>query len=804
MKSIRIILLSIAVAVALSFSATAADGPGRTAKKFFKKGQEAYEKADFEDARKQLQSAIESYPAYADAYYTLGQVSLAENKAQQAAGFFAKAAEIDPGHTEAQLALSRILLAARMPEEALVRTEMVLKKDPSNLDALLVKSSALLAQKRPAEAIALLSPLFDKGERSRDLILLLAGAHFRQAETVLGESVLKAGLDAHPRDIALHLQLSNAYLRAGDLPAAQAVMQTVVGIDAGNPAYAVTLARLYVETEEPDKADRLLQRALDDDPADPARRIAVANFYLEQKQVERAQELLRQGIAAGDSGARLRLALGELYLKTARPQEAVDLLKQGLEKTPESDSAQRIGLQNALARIHLAARDPASAKTYAQAVLDHDPVNLQALVTRGMAAKAAGQPDAAIPDFKQVLRRKADFLDGYLQLADAYVMNRQLPMARETLDTGLRLAPDNRDLLMAMVRVCLLDKDYKQAEQHLQTVVERYPDDIAAQAELGDFYLTLNDESAARREYSEIVLKSPRSAVGHIKLARLYSRQGQTDSAIDQLKKGLTRVEPNQALAAELVGQYLAVERYDDALALCDARLAKDPQDAFAHDLKGKVLTKMKKFKDAQKAFETAAAIDPMWPQAGNDLAAVFLLQDKKEQAIRQFEETLARNPKNPAAYLTLGRLYEERSDHAKAIAVYEKAVAQVPGFWSAANRLAFLLADRATSLETLNRAQELATAAYRLKPGQSSIVDTLGWIHYKKGETEQALHLYEQLIAAAPDDPVVNYHMGVVLEKSGDTETAKKRLQAATRGKAPFSGREHAEAMLKALESKS
>ncbi|BBO68351.1 hypothetical protein DSCA_22810 [Desulfosarcina alkanivorans] len=803
MKPITTTLLVIVLIFVTAFPVSAADGPDRTARKYYKNGLKAYEKNDYQDARQNLEKAIENYPDYAEAYYTLGRVALAGKQGQQAFDYLTTATRIDPGHIQAQLELARILMAAHMPEEALLRLEIVLKDDPGNLDAMLVKGSALLAQKRTADAIAMLSPRFEKGERHRDLILLLAAAHFRNGQTALGESVLKAGIDAHPTDIALHLQLAGAHQRAGDLKAAQDVLTTIIDIDPANVAYPITLAMLYWETRENQQADRVLKRAIEVGPADPARRIAVANFYLQKKQIERAQNLLIEGLASGDRSVRLRLALSELYLKTGRPQESVDLLEKGVAETKASDIAERAAIHNALARIYLSARQFEAANAYAENVLQQDPTNLQALITRGMVMKSAGSPEAAERDFKQVLRRKPDFLQGYLQLADAYVMDRRTGMARKALNAGLRMAPDNRELLMASYRVCLMEKDYKQAEAHLHRLVEKYPMAIDAQAALGDFYLALNDESAARREYSEIVLKAPRSAVGHIRLARLYARQGQTDNAASQLQKGMNLVEEDQALAAELVTVWLSAERTEDALALCEDRLKTHPDEAFAHYLEGKVFTRMKEYDSARKALENAAELDPMWPEAGNSLAAVFLLQDKKKQAIDHFEAALERNPKNPTATLVLGRLYEERKEYEKAISVYETAVATVPGFWSAANRLAFLLADTATSVETLDRALKFATAAYRVKPGHAAIIDTLGWIHYKKGETKQALHLYEQLIIAAPEDPVVNYHMGVVLKKSGDIDTAREKLLTATRAATHFVGREHAEALLKEMKAK-
>ncbi|MGD8846895.1 MAG: tetratricopeptide repeat protein, partial [Desulfobacteraceae bacterium] len=432
-----------------------------------------------------------------------------------------------------------------------------------------------------------------------------------------------------------------------------------------------------------------------------------------------------------------------------------------------------------------------------------DPDNLQALTTRGKAAKASGRPDSAIMDFKRVLGLKPDYLEGYLQLADAYVMNRQFPMAKEALRKGLQRSPAQRNMLMSMYRICLLDNDYKQAELHLRALVEKYPDAISAQAKLGDFYLALNDEDAARREYSEIVLKSPRSAVGHIKLSRLYLRQGKVDNAVSQLRKGYHLVERNQSIAAELTGILIAAERFKDALALCNDRLGKNPKEAFALNLKGETFVKMKKYDQALKAFERATKIEPMWAEASNNLAAVYLQQGKIKAAVKNLKSSLDKNPKNPAAYLTLGKIYEQDKKYDKAMEIYESAIQAVPGFWTAANHLALLLCEQKPMADSLKRATELALNAYKMKPGQPAIIDTLGWIYYQKGEYQLALQLYRQIEDLIKDHhTLLNYHMAMTLLKTDHTDEAKARLRAALKDKTEFMGRSQAEKTLNLLNA--
>ena len=800
LKRICILILILTMASTV----LAGEGPGRSARKYLKKGETAYEKADYETARENLKKAIAECPTYAQAWYTMGQVALAEKKTRQAFGHFAKAVENDPGHTAARLALGRLLMAARVPEEAMVHADAILKVQPDHLDAILLKGSALMSQKRAQAAADLLGPLFERGERNENLILLLSSAYFRLGAPGQSETVLNAGIEKFPDSIVLHLQRGNLCLRRGELLKARTAMETVVRLAPDNAANAVALARIYWELDEQEKAGRLLADTLAKQPGDASRRIAVANFYLEKKMNAQAEKLLQAGIAGGDPEATLRLALGELYVKQGDARAAIDLLQKGLGTSATDNTVEQSNLRNALAKIYLAANDPKTAKTHVDAVLATDPDNLPALVTRGSALKASGQAKAAIADFNRVLRRKPDYIDGYVQLAAAHLADRQTEKARRALEQGLRLAPDNRGLLMNTYRVCLRLKDYKQAEAHLGHLVETYPQAIDAQAELGDFYLLLNDESRARREYSEIVLKSPRSAIGHIRLARLYQRQGRIDAALAQLRKGYDVVEPNDGLAAEITGILISAKRYEEALSLNDDRLAKNEDDALAYELKGKINAAMEQFDKARKAFAKAAELAPEWNQPSNDLAGLFILQDRKDKAIDQFERALKRNPNNPMAYLSLGALYEEQGAFDKAKTLYENGVSKVPGFWHAANRLAFLMADQATSMETLDEALAYASAAYRIKPGQATIIDTLGWIHYKKGEYQKALDLYNRLIAATPENPVVNYHMAVVLEKTGDLDAAKTHLEMATRGEGAFVGREQAESMLRTLGSKS
>jgi tetratricopeptide (TPR) repeat protein len=231
-------------------------------------------------------------------------------------------------------------------------------------------------------------------------------------------------------------------------------------------------------------------------------------------------------------------------------------------------------------------------------------------------------------------------------------------------------------------------------------------------------------------------------------------------------------------------------------------RLARNADEPFAHHRQGLVHTHQGSPKEAARAFEQAAALDPQWTEPVNHLAALLLTQNKQADAVRQLEAALERNPRNPAAYLTLARIQEEARHYPAAIALYERALEVIPDFGGAAARLALLLCERNAGPEDLDRALALVLDANRRQPGRADVLQAIAWVHYHRGAHDSALQLLGPIAERAPDDPLLNYHLGMALLKSGQPEKARGKLELALQEKTPFVGRADAEQALKTLKA--
>lgn len=115
---------------------------------------------------------------------------------------------------------------------------------------------------------------------------------------------------------------------------------------------------------------------------------------------------------------------------------------------------------------------------------------------------------------------------------------------------------------------------------------------------------------------------------------------------------------------------------------------------------------------------------------------------------------------------------------------MYRVALGFDPGHVWAANNLGYLLAERGERLEEAERLIELA---YRERPDSASIVDSLGWVRYLRGELEDqagpggaqagAATLLRRAAELSPTEevsPTILEHLGDALWRIGEREEAQ------------------------------
>src|SRR5262249_19693485 len=116
-----------------------------------------------------------------------------------------------------------------------------------------------------------------------------------------------------------------------------------------------------------------------------------------------------------------------------------------------------------------------------------------------------------------------------------------------------------------------------------------------------------------------------------------------------------------------------------------------------------------------------------------------------------------------------------------------------------ATNNLAMLLVTYRSDQVSLDRARDLTLRFANSDVG--ALLDTRGWVMFKRGELPEALSSLEKASSRTPNSKVILYHLGMVQLRAGQADKARASLEAALSGGASFTGTDEARLALAGLK---
>ena len=167
--------------------------------------------------------------------------------------------------------------------------------------------------------------------------------------------------------------------------------------------------------------------------------------------------------------------------------------------------------------------------------------------------------------------------------------------------------------------------------------------------------------------------------------------------------------------------------------------------------------------------------------------------QGRPESEVRPLlEQATAMEPRIVGAQTQLAAFAEARGDFDEAVARYRALIAADANNVVAHNNLAYLLAERKKQLA---EALPLAERAFRLAP-LPFIADTLGWIHYLRGDFASAKPLLDRAIAGDPGNVEIIVHCASLAVALKDLPRAKSLLDSAVKADPKAADREDVKAL--------
>jgi Tfp pilus assembly protein PilF len=124
-----------------------------------------------------------------------------------------------------------------------------------------------------------------------------------------------------------------------------------------------------------------------------------------------------------------------------------------------------------------------------------------------------------------------------------------------------------------------------------------------------------------------------------------------------------------------------------------------------------------------------------------------------------------------------LGTIQDRLGNKDQVINNMKLVIEMDPNHVQGLNYLAFTYADSDKNLE---EAEKLVRRALELEPQDGYILDTLGWVLYKKGQFNESIKILESAYKHQPNESIIAEHLGDAYNKHQMVEKARQMYQKA------------------------
>jgi tetratricopeptide (TPR) repeat protein len=785
------------IAMCLATLAVAGCGGAESRKaRHMEKGRQYLAADNVEKARVEFRNALQIAPDDSGARYENGVVAARLGNVREAAEFYEAAIEVDADNIAARAALGRLFLFGGEPERALETIKPSIERHPDDAALLTVRASARGSLKDPAGALADAERAVQLAPSNEDAVAVLAGIYQSQRQGDKARALVESAIKSSPDSVELRLMLVQIDASLGLEPQAEALLIELTHLKPADKAHRIRLAQFYARTNHPDEAERVLRDAVKAIPNDRDLEVALIDFLATRRSREAAAKELAAMIAANPQDYDLKFEQAQFDEQGQEFTHAEVVYRQIIAAAKLAGPG--ITARNRLAALKVRQNDLAGAQALVAEVLASNPRDDDALILRGNLALAQKDPKTAIADLRAALQDQPNAIGVMRSLARAHLANGEPVLAEEIMRRALEANPKDTALQLDLAELLIDLGRPAQAKPIISELAKQQPNNTQVLETQYKIAVATNDMVTARAAADAFVATQPQWSVGYFFQGAVAEATQHPEDAVKLYSRSL-ELQPDAAKPLQaLVRVLVALKRTPEALKQVDGVIARYPKNAIAPTIKGELLLMTQQPVDAAVAFKTAIERDPKMSAAYRDLAAAELMNHDETGAIATLKAGVDKVADPESLETQLAQVYDSLKRPDDAAGVYESALRRNPQADVAANNLAMLLVTYKKDQASLDRAAKLS-ARFAESPNPDYL-DTYGWVLYKHGDATAAVVALRNVLAKAPQSPVILYHLGMAQVLAGQADAARDNLARALKSGKSFQGMDEAKATLDKL----
>ncbi|MGQ0652133.1 MAG: XrtA/PEP-CTERM system TPR-repeat protein PrsT [Betaproteobacteria bacterium] len=744
-----------------------------------------------DEAARLLERAVAGAPRNAEAWMMKGDLARAADK-QAAEQAYRKALELQPQNVLAMMNVALLRIDAADVEGAAKLAEAMRKAAPKSPHGSYVQALIeFRKQSYPAARDAVQAALKAAPDHMPSVLLAGVVEHLLgnqgQAQIHLGRVV-----EAAPGNLYARKLLVASLARSGQAQRAREVLDVALKQAPQDGSVLGLAGEIAMLNNDFQQAGELFAKAAKLEPKSAGLRTGLALTRFAAGEADTGLADLEAAAALDAEGYQADVLLVLSHLRRGAFDQALRAVQTLEKKQPDNPLT-----YNLKAAIYLGKKDAAAARKHLERALEIAPTYTPAAANLAQLDLQDNNPKAARARLETVLQKEANNVQALLTLASlAPRLGAGVKEQVEWLERARRASPSSVQPTLMLVRLHAESGEVKKALEVAQQALAAKPDQPEVLDALGAAQLAAGERNQALATYSKLVGLQPESALAHFRLAGAHAANARPQEAAASLEKALALnpqfIEAHVALAQVEAG----AGRPGEAMKIAQRLQKEQPKSPAGFMLEGDILVAEKKHAQAAKAYEAAYALGRS-AQLAVRIHAAYSNAGRPAEADARIAQWMKQAPDDPVARLYLADASLRAGNHKKAIEHYEALLQKQSDNVIVLNNLAW-------AYQQTKDARALATAerAYKLKPDNAAIADTLGWILYEQNSLPRALEILRNAVRMAPAAMEIRFHLAQALAKSGDRAGARRELEQLLAAGKPFGQEAEAKALLAQMKN--
>ncbi|GIW21266.1 MAG: hypothetical protein KatS3mg068_0273 [Candidatus Sericytochromatia bacterium] len=361
--------------------------------------------------------------------------------------------------------------------------------------------------------------------------------------------------------------------------------------------------------------------------------------------------------------------IGNIHFRNNQVDLSIDFLEEALYNASDN-----IGLYKKLASLYSYKQDNESLINLYKRAISKIPNNFELYIQLAEEYKKLGNNRDIIDLYKTYLSNNKNNDEAYTLLGEAYEDANLLDDALESYLKAVSLNNKNTRAYNNLLLLLLDKKDYDNLIKYSNEAIEYNPNYLFGYIWLSNGFFYKKDTNKAIEILNNAIKIDPNFAQAYSSLGIIYNSNKEYDKAIYNFEKALSKKDDIN------IKLYLA-ETYhykgDDKKAeeIYQDLASKNPYNENVFFSLGNFYSDIKKYSEAQKAFEKSIIINTNFLDARNNLGNVYIKSGKLDKALFEFEKIININPNYSTAYYNIACVYSLKNDKYKALKFLEQSI---------------------------------------------------------------------------------------------------------------------------------